>query len=86
MLSASGHPASASVPIQAPAQYPSMPFVSAHARMAEFERLREELRVTEMVRDKQVEMLQALAGDASCELETHQVRPFLFLLVRVPGI
>lgn len=60
-------------PIQAPVQYPSVPFVPARARMAEFERLREELRRTEMVREKQVEMLHALANEASHELDVPQV-------------
>ena len=45
--------------------------------MVEFERLREELRRTEMVRDQQVEMLQALAIEASHELDVPQVRLFL---------
>jgi len=65
---------SASVPVQVPVQYPSIPFVPAHARMAEFEMLREELRRTEMVRDQQVEMLQALAQEASHGLDVPQVR------------
>jgi hypothetical protein len=53
--------------------------------MAEFERLREDLRRTEMVRDQQVEMLQALAEDVSCGLDVPQVRLALSLspLVRL---
>jgi hypothetical protein len=61
-------------PAQAPVQYPSMPFVPAHARIAEFEMLREELKRTEMVRERQVEMLHALAGEVSCGLDAPQVR------------
>lgn len=69
--------ASAQVPTQVPVQHPSIPFVPAYGRMAEFERLREELRRTEMVRDKQVEMLHALAADASHGLDVPQVWIFL---------
>ena len=60
-------------PIQAPVHYPSAPYVSARTRVAEFERLREEIRRTEMVREKQVEMLHALANEASHELDVAQV-------------
>lgn len=67
-----------SVPIQAPVQHPSIPFVPAYARMVEFERLREELRKTEMVRERQVEMLNVLADDALHGLDVPQVR-FVFL-------
>ena len=61
---------SAPVPVQAPVQHPSIPFVPASARMAEFERLREEIRKTE----RQVEMLHILADEASHGLEVPQVR------------
>ena len=58
----------------APAQHHrSIPFVSARARIAEFDRLREELRKTEVVRERQVERLNALAGEASYELDVPQV-------------
>ena len=72
-----------SVPVQVPVQYPSIPFVPAHARMAEFERLREDLRRTEMVRDQQVEMLQALADAVSDELDLPQVRLFQLTPMRL---
>ena len=65
---------SAPVPVQALVQYPSIPFVPACARMVEFERLREELRRTEMVRERQVEMLHVLADEAMHELDAPQVR------------
>jgi len=76
------------VPVQAPVQYPSIPFVPARARMAEFERLREELRRTEIVREKQVEMLHALASEVSHELGVPQVRiiPQTTSYMRVRGI
>jgi len=61
---------SAPVPVQAPVQHPSIPFVPASARMAEFERLREEIRKTE----RQVEMLHILADEASHGLDVPQVR------------
>ena len=57
--------------------------------MAEFERLREELRRTEMVRDKQVEMLHALAAYASHGMDVPQVWNFLTLhapYTRVLGV
>lgn len=59
----------------------SIPFVSARARIAEFERLREELRKTEIVRERQVERLHALAGEASAP----QVRMTLWLFT-VSGV
>ena len=62
-----------SVQIQAPVQHSSIPFVPACARMVEFERLREELRRTEMVRERQVEMLHVLADDALHGLDVPQV-------------
>ncbi|KAF9789840.1 hypothetical protein BJ322DRAFT_561924 [Thelephora terrestris] len=55
-------------PIEAPAQHSSIPFVSAHARIAEFEQLREELRKTDIAREMQVERLNALVFQASYEL------------------
>jgi len=67
---------STSVPIQVPVQYPSIPSVPAGTRMAEFERLREELWKTEMVREQQVAMLLALAQEASYKLGAPQVRLF----------
>ena len=59
--------------LSAPVRHPPIPFVSARARVAEFERLREEIRKTEMVRERQVEMLHVLANEASCELDGPQV-------------
>lgn len=59
--------------LQPPVQHLSIPFVSARARIAEFERLREELWKTEMVREQQVERLHALADEASYELDVPQV-------------
>jgi hypothetical protein len=65
---------SATMLLPVPVQHPPIPFVSARARIAEFERLREELRRTEIVREKQVERLHALAGEsASYELDVPQV-------------
>jgi hypothetical protein len=65
---------SATMLLPVPVQYPPIPFVSACARIAEFERLREELRRMEIVREKQVERLHALAGkSASYELDVPQV-------------
>lgn len=61
---------SAPVPVQAPVQHPSIPFVPVSVRMAEFERLREEIRKTE----RQVEMLHILADEASHGLDVSQVR------------
>lgn len=78
-------------PIQVQVQHPSIPFVSARARLAEFERLREDLRKTEAVRERQVEMLHVLANEASQELDAPQVRTrfsssypstFVFLFLR----
>jgi hypothetical protein len=65
---------SAPAPIQAPVQCPPLPFVPALARVVEFERLREELRKTEMVREKQLEMMQALTNEVLHELDAPQVR------------
>ena len=63
-------------PIQTPpVQHPSIPFISACARIAEFERLREELRETEASRERQMERLSVLACQSTYELpEVPQVR------------
>ena len=63
--------------LAAPVQHHSIPFVSARTRIAEFESLREELRKTEIAREKQVERLYALASDSmSFGLGAPQVRIF----------
>lgn len=64
---------SAPAPVQGSVQCPPLPFVPARARVVEFERLREELRRTEVVREKQLEMLHALTNEVLHELDVPQV-------------
>ena len=54
-------------------QHPSIQFISARARLREFEKICEEIRKTEIVRDEQMERLHVLASKASNELDVAQV-------------
>ena len=63
--------------LPAPVQHLSVPFVSARARIAEFERLREQIRRTDIVREMQVERLHALACEPPYEFNRPQVRLFV---------
>lgn len=53
-----------SAPIPIYAQHPTIPFLSPRARIAEFGKLLEDLRKTEIIRELQAEKLYAMAREA----------------------